>query len=104
MSLSSRMRCRALIWLASLICNAVGECSQEPIELNQNFKVIGKTFPVATNQSVEQFYNLTDKSYGGSLGLISQNMLVLIHQDSTTCDLSLVVTNDKPSWKNSNDS
>ena len=72
------------------------QCESVPIRIFQGGAHLGTGNPVATAQNVQDFYGYDGNSFTGPLPVAGQRSLVTIHQDSTTCELSLVIVHSKP--------
>jgi hypothetical protein len=78
-----------------LLCSSFGasaSCPSVDIRVLQNVTGLLTTAnPVASAQTVEEFYDYRARSFHGDLPVAGDTSLITIHQDSTTCQLSLVI-------------
>ena len=96
-----------LLFLAAsiIVLSAKAEdCSTVEITLFQGepkqARELGRARPVATKQTVEEFYAYDGSSFRGNLPLGGSTSLILLHQDLDTCELSLVIVHSQPNAGN----
>ena len=84
--------------------NIANPCVFHDIYLIQDESLVATAKPIATRQSIEDFYNYNPatKSYDGSEALKQywggKRTIAAIHQSKLTCELSLVLLNSRP-WQ-----
>ena len=93
----------ALVGLAlwSRHCLVAGQCAAVNLQLYQKqdgaFVDLGSAGPIATGQTLQEFYNYRHGSYGGTdLPLAGKTSLVAIHQNTNSCQLGFVLVHSKP--------
>ena len=92
--------CLLFFVLTFWIDSTNGQCANVDIRLYQDSNQLATVLPVSTAQTVEEFYGYNGGSFTGStiLPLAGDTSLITIHQDSNTCELSLVIVHSKP-WE-----
>ena len=96
---SNSMRNLFFFVAVALVCPSLtnAECDDVKIDVVQDRRERGRATPVATRQSVSEFYNYGSSNFNGpsSIPLAGKRSVVFLHQDKDTCELSLVLIHSK---------